>query len=338
MKCCGSCFEDRVLKDEILRLSDDSGNCEICLAQDTPVVDAKKLSDKFELVCDIYEEQEDGEQLVDWLIKDWELFAVERNGATTLLIEILGSAERVRRMYQPSAMCVTDSLGGWESLRDELRTRNRFFPDTRLGTVRVGVLLENLEMGAGKVTDTWFRARIEDDGTPIPSDEMGAPPPGNASSGRANPVGIPYLYVGSEPDTAVTEVRPQLGETLTVAKFTIEVDAKVVDLRSPRQSIAPFLMEDIEDIAALRGHIDFFERLGRELKTPIVPSAAAVDYIPSQYLCELIKKVGYDGVVYGSSVSSGVNLALFQPWKATVEDETFRVKVDNLDLKFSPYP
>lgn len=338
MKCCGSCFEDRFLKGEILRLSSEFGNCGICRAENTPVVDAKKLADKFELVCDIYEEQEDGEQLVDWLIKDWELFTVERNGATALLVEILGNAERIQRKYQPSAMCATDSLGAWESLRDELRTRNRFFPDTRLETARVGVLLENLEMEAGKVTDTWYRARIEDDGTLIPPGEMGAPPPGSASSGRANPVGIPYLYVGSKPRTAITEVRPQPGETLTVAKFTIEPDAKVVDLRSPRQFITPFLMEDIEDIAALRGHIDFFERLGQELKTPIVPSAAAVDYIPSQYLCELIKKVGYDGVVYGSSVSSGVNLALFQPWKATVEEETFRVKVDNLDLKFSPYP
>jgi hypothetical protein len=59
------------------------------------------------------------------------------------------------------------------------------------------------------------------------------------------------------------------------------------------------------------------ERLGEELTRPVLPSGAAIDYIPSQYLCEFIKKSGFDGVVYRSSVSDGINLALFNPEKAT---------------------
>ena len=46
-------------------------------------------------------------------------------------------------------------------------------------------------------------------------------------------------------------------------------------------------------------------------------SGAAIDYIPSQYLCEFIKDCGFDGVVYRSSVSDGINLALFDPGRAT---------------------
>lgn len=38
---------------------------------------------------------------------------------------------------------------------------------------------------------------------------------------------------------------------------------------------------------------------------PVVPQAAAIDYTPSQYLCEFIKKCGYNGVVYLSSVIEG---------------------------------
>ncbi|HEX7853660.1 MAG TPA: RES family NAD+ phosphorylase [Sphingobium sp.] len=49
----------------------------------------------------------------------------------------------------------------------------------------------------------------------------------------------------------------------------------------------------------------------------MLPSGAAIDYIPSQYLCEFIKKRGFDGVVYRSSVSEGINLALFDPAQAT---------------------
>jgi hypothetical protein len=41
-----------------------------------------------------------------------------------------------------------------------------------------------------------------------------------------------------------------------------------------------------------------------------------IDYVPSQYLCEFIKKCGYAGVIYRSSVSDGINLALFNPGQA----------------------
>ncbi|WP_407935313.1 hypothetical protein [Alkalimonas mucilaginosa] len=33
--------------------------------------------------------------------------------------------------------------------------------------------------------------------------------------------------------------------------------------------------------------------------------------MPSQYLCELIKRAGYDGVVYKSALAGGFNAALF---------------------------
>ena len=83
--------------------------------------------------------------------------------------------------------------------------------------------------------------------------------------------------------------------------------------------------------------MDFLERLGNELTTPVLPSAAAIDYIPSQYLCEFIKKCDYDGVLYSSSVSSGVNLALFDPSKASVGlVKRYMIKSVNVDFKEVP--
>ena len=57
----------------------------------------------------------------------------------------------------------------------------------------------------------------------------------------------------------------------------------------------------------------FLERLGEELTRPVLPQAAAIAYLPSQYLCEFVKKCGFHGVIYRSSVGDGINLALFQP-------------------------
>ena len=337
MKCCGSCFSDRFLEGVIERLGDDEGNCEFCKTQNVRLMNASDLADYFELVCGIYEEHEDGEQLIHWLIQDWNLFEIERDQGMILLGDILDDSKRVRQTYRPSAKCASDSLDVWERLREELRTRNRFFPDTEFDTRRVGNLLEHLLVPADELPGTWYRARIEDSSNPLRAGQMGAPPPEKAGPGRANPVGIPYLYVGSKEETAITEVRPHPGEILTVAEFTVEKDVRLVDLRNPRQMITPFTMTDIDEVAAMRGDIDFLEQLGDELKTPVLPNAAAIDYIPSQYLCECIKYVGYDGVVYASSVSYGANLALFQPENAT-EGALSRVIVDGVDVDFRSYP
>ena len=71
-------------------------------------------------------------------------------------------------------------------------------------------------------------------------------------------------------------------------------------------------------IGYMRADVPFLERLGNELTRPVVPQSAAVDYVPSQYLCEFIKDCGFHGVMYRSSVGDGVNLALFYPDRATI--------------------
>ena len=96
--------------------------------------------------------------------------------------------------------------------------------------------------------------------------------------------------------------------------------------------VSPFELEDAEQILRLRSTLPFLERLGEELTRPVLPQAAPIDYTPTQYLCEFIKKCGYDGVVYRSSVSDGINLALFDPTQATassvVQYSVSRVSVE----------
>jgi hypothetical protein len=192
--------------------------------------------------------------------------------------------------------------------------KNRYFLDEKLDADRLSQLLVHLP--ADDMPEVWYRARIQTGVTPYPIGEMGAPPKHLATHGRANPSGIPYLYLGSKPETAAAEVRPHTGEVACVADFKIDKLA-ARDLRDPRKVVSPFLLADASAIGQMRADIPFLERLGEELTRPVLPRSAAIDYLPSQYLCEFIKKCGYDGVVYRSSVSSGMNLALFDPSKAT---------------------
>lgn len=332
MKCCGNCVNDRYLKKEIALKSTLIGNCDFCFSKDVDLVDPAVFGEDFDKICAIYEVAEDGKHLVDWLNEDWQIFALHRTQAQRLLEEILDDSERTQQTYQPLDSNGSETLNAWNVLQTELRTKNRFFPTIDFRNNRAAGRLESLRIPSKEVPQVWYRARIEE-GRAFKPNEMGAPPARRASSGRANPVGIAYLYVGSTRQTAVTEVRPQAGEILSVAEFIVDQNCDLIDLRNPRPMITPFVMEDSVKVAELRSDTSFLERLGDELTTPVLPHAVQIDYIPSQYLCEFIKISGFDGVIYKSSVSEGVNLALFSPSHATV-GALSRVKIDSIGVEY----
>ncbi len=320
MKCCPCCFGDRMLSKIIPSLSNDVGTCSYCGSTEVSLVEPTKLADAFSPLISVYEPTAGaGALLVEWMRSDWGLFEHERMdipSAKSLLADVLDDGEIVRRQFAFSSRYHRDGLHlRWEKLRDELMYMNRYFPEANLDRERLEGLLAQLQ--ADEIPLVWYRARIQQGADVYPIGEMGAPPNRVTSHGRANPPGIPYLYLGSEEETAISEIRPHTGEIVCVADFTLPRDLRLVDLRNPRRLISPFLFGDEDQIASIRNDIPFIERLGQELTRPVLPQGAAIDYVPSQYLCEFIKKSGYDGVIYSSSVSHGMNLALFDPNKAS---------------------
>ena len=317
-RCCPECFDDRGLRKDIFPLLDPTrGRCDFCGTRDVDLVEPRQLANYLELLVNVYEPDLNGKSLVEWMKEDWELFshpAMDVAHAKELLGEILDDGEIVRKPFVPSSSYKSDGLIQWETLRDEMMYKNRWFLDVSLDTDRLEALLVHLP--ADNLPQRWYRARLRSGDEVYPIDKMGAPPNRLTSHGRANPAGIPYLYLGSLPETAASELRPHTGEVACVADFTISDPLRAIDLRNPRKLVSPFLLADASAVGQLRADIPFLERLGEELTRPVLPSGAAIDYIPSQYLCEFIKKCGYDGVVYRSSVSDGINLALFDPARA----------------------
>ena len=315
--CCPECFDDRSLRDQLFPSLDPSqGTCDFCGTADTQLVEPIKLANYFELLVNVYEPSDDGKSLVEWMKDDWQLFSHERMDiahAKELLGEILNDGEIVRGSFSPSSSYISEGLAQWDKLRDEMMYANRWFLDVAIDLDRLRQLLDMLL--APQLPQKWYRARIRTEDETFTIEKMGAPPKRRSSHGRANPAGIPYLYLGSRPDTAVSEIRPHTGEAACVADFTIP-EIRAVNLRNPRKLVSPFILTDASEIGQLRADLPFLERLGEELTRPVQPTGAAIDYIPSQYLCEFIKKSGFDGVIYRSSVSDGINLALFDPARA----------------------
>lgn len=341
--CCAACFDDPGLTRSIIPkvVADHAthptrGNCDYCHTLNASLVTPSDLSQWFEMLIDCYVEDDGGKPLVNWLKQDWRIFGhaiMDDAHAKELLADVLDDGEIVRRKFVPREQSTQESPQRWDALRDEMMHRNRWFLDDPIDLERLGELLDQLIVPSDELPPIWFRARLLSDGDAYSLDAMGAPPSHLAGHGRANPAGIRYLYLGSEPDTAVAEVRPHTGEMACIARFEIP-DIRAVDLRDPRGRVSPFILEGAEQISRVRGGLPLLERLGEELTKPVQPRSAAFEYIPSQYLCEFIKKRGFQGVVYSSSVSNGINLALFEPDLA-VGGEVTLSHVDRVSVAIS---
>ena len=172
--------------------------------------------------------------------EDWQLFShpsMDIAHAKELPGEILDDGDIVRKPFVPSVTYSSDGLIQWETLRDEMMYRNRWFLDVSIDTDRLESLLDYLQ--ADDLPHRWYRARIRSGDDAYSIGEMGPPPRRLASHGRANPAGIPYLYLGSRPETAASEVRPHTGEVACVADFVINDPLRAVDLRQPRKLYHP---------------------------------------------------------------------------------------------------
>lgn len=321
MFCCENCIGDRLLTAHVFRInSTRTGQCDFCGDDNIDLIEPEKLRDKFEsLISTLYRQDESGRRLSLCLKEDWDLFnhqAMDDARSQRLLAEILDDGQIVRKAFISVVDDQQEPLNKWKQFKDELKNQNRFFLKSRSkeDNELLVELVGHLTSKSIDLTLKWYRARVNHHEV-IPLNQMGAPPRALASHGRANPTGIPYLYVASDIDTAISEIRPHTGATVTVAEFLVDESLDLIDLRNPKSAISPFL-DDEDKILHLSKNLIFLSELGIELTRPVLPHVAATEYLPSQYLCELIKDAGYHGVVYNSSVGNGMNLALFDQSKA----------------------
>ena len=160
-----------------------------------------------------------------------------------------------------------------------------------------------------------------------------------AKEGRANPAGIPMLYLSASEQTAISEVRPWIGSELSLAQFKILRDLTVIDLslghdKTPIQylTVSQLLGEkqpskQIKEEAVWTDIDNAFSR-------PVTRSDEMTDYVPTQILSELFCQNGYDGLVYRSQFGeSGYNIALFEVRDADVINAA-PYQVTAIDVKF----
>lgn len=158
-----------------------------------------------------------------------------------------------------------------------------------------------------------------------------------ATEGRANPKGIPYLYLSTDRKTAMAEVRPSVGTYVSVGQFKILRPLTILDCSIGHETAFNFYFEEPhaeEREKAVWNDID------RAFSEPLAVDDSSAVYAPTQILSEIFKGEGYDGLAYKSNLGPGFNLALFDIKAADVIN-CFLYKVKSVlyefDDELTPY-
>ena len=354
-KCCENCFGDFFLI-EYIKSKGTVDSCDFCGSSDKQClqVQSSELIELFSPFFDFYTPVEDvlspeelkeyqGMHIWEIIQSEWSVFS-DSTDSKKLLTEIATSlgydaakdsllTEFVlnETEYSKKDNQEEDSITAWQLFAKELKVQNRFFPSKVIDRGKLDHLFQSLGKEI-RLTDNvkFYRARNSHRREKHLPENMGMPPPEKTLNGRANPVGIPYLYLASDQYTAVAEIRPFINDRVTVGCFELKEDLRLVDLRD----VSPFQFYRDEDFDDSINQIGYLRTLGSDLSKPVKPRDAALEYLPTQYLCEHIKDRGLDGVIYKSSLGTGYNIAVFEEKLKRVSTELFRLTETRTQYRF----
>ena len=334
MICCEKCFRDSEIKG-IIRSLNNIGHCEVCNGKDVYIYDTESndnLVDSFNELLGIYTPvtslprefpREKLSLLKDVLYDKWNIFNIDSEKIYTVTKNIcsekyeespelfdfpIGILEISDENYLKSNSIL--KTHEWEDFVDEIKTKNRFHTKY-INTEVLEKLCSYIERPLSKGRRL-YRARISEE-SGFPSDKMGAPPPGKASAGRVNPLGINYLYLADDRVTTLNEVRAGAYDYVTIGEFILKEDITIIDFTLLEQ-ISPFTGDALQ----LAINMDHLKKISNEIAKPLRRSDGSLDYLPTQYIADFIKSVKYDdgksyeGIKYKSTLyQEGYNIAVF---------------------------
>ena len=139
---------------------------------------------------------------------------------------------------------------------------------------------------------------------PYKKSEIGAPPIESMSLGRLNRMGVSYLYLATDIETALTEIRPDPGHKVSIGCFRTKQKLKIADL--DQAFIAMAKTENTLEEYRYLNHID-------QILSRAITRDERHRYLVTQFVSDGFRKLGYDGIFYSSSITDGQNLLIFNP-------------------------
>ncbi len=348
MKCCVECFSSEYLRTIISTNSTATGTCDFCYSKNSKLYNPRELLLYFEGVLELYSlDSSSSSNSIEYKINEDfpdKIFKItETNIIRELLLQIIADdIDNLNGLFQSNVSLEVfqnpntknqahDLELVWDNFVDEIKNENRFHVRNAIEFNKLEKLLRRhvREISKGRI---FYRARISDK-KGFDNSQMWNPPNSLAKAGRANPQGISYLYLASDVETTFFETRAILLDYISVGEFRLNESIRVINLRET-ELFDPIQLAEQDDLKDFIVHYPFISRLEKEISKPNRRTDNELDYIPTQYLSEFIKSLGFDGVEYRSSVNPiGYNLAIFTPNKFEII-KTYVNEINSVDFGY----
>ena len=315
MLICKDCFHDEELRSEINANASTDGICEVC-GNRGKVMDFAEFHGFFSTLLQLFSPADSSRlTVVDIIQNEWHLFK-NSEIAKVLLSEVIATFDCG---YTIDAFVnyteeIQTRISIWERLKTSVKEKSRFFTN-------IDEFDQYNYLTAGKslhIGQKLYRSRVTPIGVKkLKCKEMGCPPKELATAGRANPIGIPYLYLSDSAKTTYFEVRAVYLDKLSVGTFRVERELKLIDFV---YDVNLFLSYN-DGSDSLKETIikkKVIEAISSDLSKPLRRYDSEIEYVPTQLICEYCKRIvdpkgaTADGITFESSLhKGGRNYVLF---------------------------
>lgn len=352
---CTICAKEPHLK-ALIELDGEEGICDICEEKEVVL---SSLSNRFFQLCKAlirfnfsewdYNHHWGGDGLESLFYGDENLFFNESRAVSKDIYEELTNEISQGEVYEDYNKGVTIFAGYFDGQQNGLLRSIRTSHDPKLLSISKRLLTENhfnledelrnILLGFGDVTTTTlqagqvlYRARTgytarksrldvgfetEYHYGPYIGDDIGAPPPSIASAGRANRTGVSFLYCATNEQTAIAEIRPHPGDRVSVGGFQLKREMKAYDL-SQSHLLHYFATDELLDTYVVLNTL-------RILMNKTITPAERSQYSITQLIADCIRQLGYDAVMFASTVGTGTNTVVFNSADAEHIDASAKV-------------
>lgn len=335
---CENCLADNELKDEVLKRGHLIPKCKICHSTNVKAISANDnlLIRIFRALVRLnysewdYNPHLGGEYLQILIFNDKSIFNFDKNASALDFEQAFLVMED--EWYPENPEFITLGGGYWDGgIYNSIgKSINYDLLDIVGGTFNSNYydleerFAKQLEVLRSKITaeyasgTNFWRARIgvksrlkstsvfSNDIKYIPhtGTQIGAPPIEKATEGRLNRERVSILYMASDDETAIAELRPHPGHLISLGQFQASKSIKYANLAL--HDIREFLSDDLLD------SLNHILSISKVLNLPVQPENKSL-YMATQLFADGIRKAGFEGVAFKSSLGRGVNFASFYP-------------------------
>lgn len=306
-KVSAKCIKDTELYAEVANNAHLIG-CDVSGDVAAPSVDIDEYEDFFRSLFSLFEPNLNGDFAISIIQSEYHFFTSEEYGSRVLDYFAHNGVVKYNSLDKVSFILnIREKLHLWDTIKEKVKHQTRYLVDLDEDEL-VDIVDVDTDLPAGTQL---YRARIIPEGREyLQKSDMGIPPVTKTTAGRANPIGIPYLYLCNDQDTTYYEVRAALQDKITVGSFVTTRDLAIVSFDTNVSLYEEYVSGDLGG-GIIRKHI--LEAIRADLSKPLRRYDTELDYVPTQFICEYCRvKLHADGVTFESSLHpGGQNYVLF---------------------------